>query len=211
MGHGAGARRVAGAGLGHTGGSVPPEGLVVHGRRGAARPWMCYGEAEQPRHALGDGFVVLAGCSQPSLPLATQTKDGRQGEGIRLYLGYGVWPAPGHRGWKSEPAANPQGCLHRQQAAADARGRWMWCSSTSLPGEVLGWIGGCWRPEPAGTPPGTRCCSIPACPAPGTAALPAAPGSRGITSSRPLKSASLSLQNKAAGKRVGAPAADASG
>lgn len=61
----------------------------------------------------------------------------------------------------------------------------------------MGWIGGCWRPEPAGTPPGTRCCSIPACPAPGTAALPAAPGSRGITSNRPLKSASLSLQNKA--------------
>lgn len=202
---------MAGAGLGRTGGSVPPEGLVLRGRRGAARPWMCYGEAEQPRHALGDGFVVLAGCFQPSLPLATQTKDGRQGEGIRLYLGYGVWPAPGHRGWKSEPVADPQGCLHRQQAAADARGRWMWCSSTSLPGEVLGWIGGCWRPEPAGTPPGTRCCSIPACPAPGTAALPAAPGSRGITSSRPLKSASLSLQNKAAGKRVGAPAADASG
>lgn len=166
MGHGAGATREAGARLRHTGGSVSPEGLVPHGRRAAARPWMCYGGVEQPLHALGDGFVVLAGCFQPSLPLATQTKDGRQGEGIRLYLGYRVWPAPGHRGWKSEPAADPQGCLHRQQAAADTRGGWMCCSSTGLPGEVLGWIGGCWRPVPAGTPLGTRCCSIPACPGP---------------------------------------------
>lgn len=208
MGHGAGATRVAGAGLGRTGGSVPPEGLVPHRRRGAARPWMCYGGAEQPRHALGDGFVVLAGCFQPSLPLATQTKDGRQGEGIRLYLGYGVWRAPGHRGWKSEPAANPQGCLHRQQAAADARGGWMWCSST-FPERFWGGLvdaGGQSRPGPLRAPGAAP--SLPARPQALRLSLqhPGAEGSPATALLNQLLSACRTKQ-----KRVGAPAADASG